>query len=108
VPPARALAFLPAWVLDDTDARRVAHGGRPRPRPHPWDEPADRSVLEAVAAGDAGAPAARAGAPGGRVRLLDEGGRLLAVARLEREDAGWRAIPERVLGGGAGSSARRD
>ncbi|WP_243123282.1 tRNA pseudouridine(55) synthase TruB [Thermaerobacter sp. FW80] len=108
VPPARALAFLPAWVLDDADARRVAHGGRPRPRPHPWDEPADRSVLEAVAAGDAGAPAARAGAPGGRVRLLDEGGRLLAVARLEREDAGWRAIPERVLGGGAGSSARRD
>ncbi|HEY8552344.1 MAG TPA: tRNA pseudouridine(55) synthase TruB [Thermaerobacter sp.] len=107
-PPARALAFWPAWVLDDADARRVVHGGRPRPRPHPWDEPAHGSEAGAAADDDPEPAAGTGDAPTWRVRLLDRRGRLLAVARLERRGASWRAIPERVLhGGGAGSPPRR-
>ncbi|ADU51136.1 tRNA pseudouridine synthase B [Thermaerobacter marianensis DSM 12885] len=82
IPPARALAHLPAWVLDQGEAARVAHGGRPRPRTRPWDQPPG--------------PGAGAAAPA-RVRLLDGAGRLLAVGRLEKAGGGWQAVPEKVL-----------
>ncbi|EKP93636.1 tRNA pseudouridine(55) synthase TruB [Thermaerobacter subterraneus] len=155
VPPAQALAFLPAWVLDPGEARRVVQGGRPRVRSRPWDRPpeagmamaGDAGAGEGAATGDGaatGAPAGacvprpeggRAGAPppvtplpqgtptppvpqvppvpagagtrrepgagGGaaapRVRLLDEEGHLLAVARLQRAGPGWAAVPEKVF-----------
>ncbi|QIA26973.1 tRNA pseudouridine(55) synthase TruB [Thermaerobacter sp. PB12/4term] len=149
VPPAQALAFLPAWVLDPAEARRVVQGGRPRARSRPWDRPPEAGMAMAGDAGTGGgaatgapagtpvprpeggraeaappvtplpqgtatppvprvppvpagagtrrAPGAGGGAAAGRVRLLDEDGRLLAVARLQRAGPGWAAVPEKVF-----------
>ncbi|GAB6875737.1 tRNA pseudouridine synthase B [Thermaerobacter litoralis] len=93
VAPAEALGFLPAWVLDPAEARRVLHGSPPRARPQPWDVP------PAPPPGTGPGPAGTGDGEGPpeRVRLLDPQGRLLAVAQLRRDGAGWRAVPEKVL-----------
>ncbi len=69
LPPAEALALLPALTLDEAAQRRVAHGG---------------TVL---------------GQPGqtGPLRLLDRSGALVAVGRAEELGGEWQVRPETVL-----------
>lgn len=66
VPPSRALAFLPAWVLDEAEARRVVHGGRPQGRRQPWDRPPALPRLPGIARAEGvGSPGAVTANPGG-------------------------------------------
>jgi tRNA pseudouridine55 synthase len=77
--PAQALAHLPALTLDADQARRVAHG---------------MSVPFAKTGSAGVSPASPADGP---LRLLDEQGHLLAVARPEYAEGTCTVRPETVI-----------
>jgi tRNA pseudouridine55 synthase len=80
VPPAEALAHLPALTLDEAQERLVRNG----------------AALDLSSAG----PALETGAA---VRLLDEAGGLIGIARAEAHAAGVSLRPETILTTDAGS-----